>query len=94
MEQMTATTVDTISSLKFPSEDVISLASEKRARLTKLFFATKLGNLQQGIIRIYFADDKGPKMVETTIWATGDKNVILKRGTTIPIHRILDVLFQ
>jgi uncharacterized protein (UPF0248 family) len=38
-------------------------------------------------------DAEGLKQVETTIWATGEKNIVLKHGMTIPIHRIVDVSF-
>ena len=90
----TSISKEDVAGLRFPSEDVMSSALEKKERMTKLFLATKLGNLDQGKIRIYFSDESGPKVVETTIWATADKNIILKRGMTIPIHRISDVKFH
>ncbi|MFI5204959.1 MAG: hypothetical protein ACHQF2_10725 [Flavobacteriales bacterium] len=96
MELSAITTIpkEDVAGLRFPSDDVISSDLAKKERMTKLFLATKLGNLEHGKIRIYFTDENGPKVVETTIWATGDKSVILKRGMTIPIHRITDVRFH
>lgn len=82
-----------VAALRFPSQDVIHHPYKKSERMAKLLLATKLGNLEQGKIRIYFYDDTGPKMVETTIWATSDKSVILKQGMIIPIHCISDVSF-
>jgi uncharacterized protein (UPF0248 family) len=42
---------------------------------------------------VVFEDDQGRKMIETTIWATGEKNIVLKHGMTIPIHRIVEISF-
>ena len=44
-------------------------------------------------IKIVFKDESGLKSVFTTIWATGEKNIVLKRGVIIPIRRIVDVIF-
>jgi uncharacterized protein (UPF0248 family) len=52
-----------------------------------------LGNIDHSKIRVVFEDDQGRKMIETTIWATGEKNIVLKQGMTIPIHRIVEISF-
>ncbi|MFN3342516.1 MAG: hypothetical protein ACK40M_07450 [Flavobacteriales bacterium] len=80
-----------IASLRFPSQEVHLSAEERKALFEKLTQATTLGNMDHHKCRITFSDDEGMKVVETTIWATGEKNIVLKHGMTIPIHRIHDV---
>jgi len=45
------------------------------------------------IDKILFEDASELKRVETTIWGITDKNIILKRGTIIPIQRIHEIKF-
>lgn len=82
---------ESIGGLRFPSDEVHRSTEEKNALMEKLRNATALGNIDHHKCRITFVDEEGPKVVETTIWATGDKNIVLKHGMTIPIHRIIDV---
>jgi hypothetical protein len=80
-----------VANLRFPSEDVLWHEDQKKVLRKKLEQATALGNTEHAKIKIYFKDHEGLKKVETTIWATGEKNIVLKQGITIPISRILDV---
>jgi len=82
-----------VASLRFPAEEIFSNKEEKAELVNKLKRATSLGNIEHNKCRITFKDDKEVKQVETTIWATGEKNIVLKHGMTIPIHRIMDVNF-
>jgi uncharacterized protein (UPF0248 family) len=84
---------ETISGLRFPAEELKRTKEERAELLNKLKMATTLGNIDQSKCRIIFRDDEGLKVVETTIWATGEKNIVLKHGMTIPIHRIVDINF-
>lgn len=54
--------------------------------------ATLLGNNEHKKVKIIFKDDNGVKLVETTIWASGQKFICLKGGSWIPIHRILEII--
>jgi len=54
--------------------------------------ATLLGNNEHKKVKIIFKDDDGVKLVETTIWASGQKFICLKGGSWIPIHRILEII--
>jgi uncharacterized protein (UPF0248 family) len=47
-----------------------------------------LGNLEHSKIKIFFEDSESKKIVDTTVWGVTDKNVMLKQGVMIPIHRI------
>jgi len=59
--------------------------------LKKLYTATGLGNLDKVKFSIDFFTDSGPKTVQTTIWATGNKFICLKGGLWIPISKIIDI---
>ncbi|MFN4235187.1 MAG: hypothetical protein ACK4IK_10325 [Bacteroidia bacterium] len=82
-----------IADLKFPSEEVLKTKEEITQRRSDLEKATILGNAHRGKIKIIFEDSEGLKKVDTTIWATTEKNIILKQGVIIPICRIHQVRF-
>ena len=77
----------------FPSEDVLVDAQEILKRKMDIERATSLGNTEKFKIKIYFEDDKGPKQVETTIWAAGPEHIVLKKGVFIPVHRVYAIRF-
>ena len=82
---------ENVSTLTFPSSEVLVCPDLRKKRLHDLERATTLGNLERSKIKITFEDSEGLKKVNTTIWATTDKRIILKRGVVIPIHRIHNV---
>ncbi len=53
--------------------------------------AMRLGNGYHTKVSIYFHDSEGKKRVETTIWAVGNKYVLLKGGVWIPIDSIQEI---
>jgi hypothetical protein len=55
--------------------------------------ACRLGNGYHTKVVIDFVCDNGPMVVETTIWAVGEKYICLKGGTFIPINKIKSVSF-
>lgn len=77
--------------LHFPKEDVLFFDEDRTIRNKNLTNAISLGNLDHQKVKIIFQDIEGSKEVETTIWAVTDKDIVLKQGTTIPIHRIVNV---
>ena len=79
--------------LHFPKQDVLRSADERKDRLQKLDKATTVGNLNHTKVAILFEDIHGLKRIETTIWATTEESIVLKKGSTIPIHRVVDVEF-
>ena len=82
---------ESIDQCAFPSEEVLHDPDSIAERRNMLERATSMGNTEQTKFKIVFQDDETVKQVETTIWATGDKNISLKHGKTIPIHRIREV---
>jgi hypothetical protein len=82
---------ESIAMSEFPADDVLN-ATEKEALVLLLENATKLGNMEHGKIKIIFEDSDAVKQVETTVWATTDKRVVLKGGIVIPINRIHQIV--
>lgn len=82
-----------IPGLVFPDGDVLSVNSDKMQRIRDLHNAHELGDLAQYKVKILFEDESGPKKVETTVWKTTDRDVVLKYGIRIPIHRVCRVYF-
>ncbi len=80
-----------IAELRFPDTEVLNDADLIKKRHRDLERATTLGNAEHGKIKITFEDSVGIKRVNTTIWATTDKRIILKKGVVIPINRIHEV---
>lgn len=60
--------------------------------MQQILNATLLGNNEHKKVKIIFKDDNGVKLVETNIWASGQKFICLKGGSWIPIHRILEII--
>ncbi len=82
---------DDVLNLRFPDQEILSnkeMVTERRIELDR---ATTLGNIENIKFKIVFEDSEGVKEVETTIWATTDKRVILKKGAVIPINRIISI---
>ncbi|MFA9190665.1 hypothetical protein AAGV28_04710 [Flavobacterium sp. FZUC8N2.13] len=87
-EEFTTIEKENISSLMFPSTDVLDDDNEIKTRTSEINRALSLGNLEHSKIKIFFEDNQSKKIVNTTVWAVTDKNVILKQGVMIPIQRI------
>lgn len=84
---------EAIEGLTFP-KDELHLGAEDRNSLRKqLDQASTLGNLEKHKVRILFEDSEGKKTVHTTIWGVTEKNILLKGGRSIPVHRIHSISF-
>lgn len=83
-----------VPSLHFPSDPIhLRTEAEQKELVRKLNRGTTLGNApHHNKVKIIFQDDEGLKEVRTTIWATGEKHIVLKKGTFIPINRIVDII--
>jgi hypothetical protein len=81
-----------IPSLLFPSQPLNKSKEEMKKLIQKLKRSMMLGNIDRTKMRIIFEDSEGAKEVRTTVWAVGDKNIVLKKGVTIPINRLIDVI--
>ena len=79
---------ENITALMFPKTDVLEDENEIKRRISEINRALALGNLEHSKIKIFFEDSESKKIVNTTVWAVTDKNVVLKQGIIIPINRI------
>ena len=91
-ETITIIEKEEIPSLNFPNEPVERTDEQRKMLRHKLRRSMILGNIHRVKMRITFEDDQAIKQVRTTIWAVGDKNIVLKKGVTIPIRRIIDIV--
>ena len=83
---------ESIPSLHFPNDSVDKSKDQLLILKKKLRRSMILGNIHRTKMRIIFEDEEGLKEVQTTIWAVGDRNIVLKKGVIIPIHRLVDVI--
>jgi uncharacterized protein (UPF0248 family) len=82
---------EVVAELKFPEPDVLFNPAAIDKRKSDIDRAVYLGNTEHTKVRIVFQDSAGLKQIETTIWGSTDKRIILKSGMVIPIHRIQEV---
>lgn len=94
METPVIISKESISAFKFTKTEVLETFSEIVERREKLDKATLLGNAFHNKVKIVFNTKEGIKEVETTIWASTDKNIILKGGISIPIVCIYDIIID
>ncbi len=78
-----------VASFHFPEEEVLVNESDRKFRKSELDRAISLGNIEHLKVKIYFGDDKGEKVVNTTIWAITDHAILLKKNVVVPIRRII-----
>lgn len=78
-----------IASFHFPEGDVLKSDVDKKILKSELDRAISLGNIEHLKVKIYFEDDDGEKVVNTTIWAITDNAILLKKNVVIPIRRII-----
>jgi hypothetical protein len=78
-----------VASFHFPEGEVLSNENDRKSLKNELDRAIALGNIEHLKVKIYFADEKGDKVVNTTIWAITDTAILLKKNVVIPIRRII-----
>ena len=83
---------EAVSTLTFPSSDVLTEKEDILQRKNDLDRALSLGNLEHLKIKIFFEDAVSKKAVETTIWGVTDSRGILKQGVVIPVNRIHKII--
>jgi len=91
-EKIYNTTKEYLYALRFPSEDVLTDRVSKKSRLFCLKRAMRLGNLLKNKVTIYFKDSHEKLIrIQSTVWAVTQKDVVLKKGVILPLHRIISV---
>lgn len=71
--------------------DVLQTDTERKYRGRMLYMAMILGNGYKSKVKITFESIDGPRMVETTVWATTEATVMLKGGVSLPVATIYSV---
>ncbi|MCC3156936.1 hypothetical protein LJ737_06790 [Hymenobacter sp. 15J16-1T3B] len=81
---------ETIPTLHFAPEDVLSTPDARKLRRFDADRACALGNNEHGKLDIYFKTADGhTKRVQTTVWGVHETYITLKAGITLPIHAII-----
>ncbi len=81
-----------LDSINFPQKEVLLEEEQINHRTYEAQRAVKLGNSFKDKVKIIFEDVEGIKMVETTVWGLTDRFLVLKRGATIPLFRIHEII--
>lgn len=77
--------------LNFTNSDVLNTDFEREIRDSNLFKAMIVGNTYKQKVKIFFEASDGVKMVETTVWASTEKEILLKGGINLPIRSIKEI---
>lgn len=80
---------EAVADFHFPHEDVLIREEDIKLLKRQLERANALGNIEHHKVKIYFEDDQGRKVVNTTIWGITDSVILLKKNVTLPIQRIV-----
>jgi len=92
-ENITTIQKELLDSIQFPKQEVLSSAKQIEQRTSEAKRAMKLGNSSDNNkVKIVFEDTVGKKMVETTVWGVTEKYILLKRGMSLPLHRIHEII--
>ena len=84
---------ETIPLLSFPKVDVLENDQARGLRISEIERAMRLGNGSKHKVKIVFEDAEGIKTVHTTVWGVTQNRIVLKRGDSIPVHRIHKITF-
>ena len=82
---------ESIPSLRFEKKECLPNEADRIDRKMNLEKAVILGNTYKKKVRITFETETGAKIVETTVWAVTERNILLKSGVYLPIGAIIDV---
>lgn len=94
MDAITTIEKELIETAHFPAREVLSSPDQIGQRLSQAKKASTLGNSLKYKVKIVFEDDEGKKMVETTIWGVTEKYLLLKRGMSLPLCRVHQIIIH
>lgn len=78
--------------VSFKPGDVLTDEEQRKKRRSDIEQAMRFGNNEKGKIALIFDTTDGTKKVETTVWSVTENNVLLKKGITVPIRAIREIL--
>ena len=78
-----------ITSLYFPSADVLFAQFDKLKRAQSLVLINQANALENQLsLKIIFEDIEGPKSIVLENWTASNTHIIVQHGGSIPVHRI------
>lgn len=80
---------ESVADLHFPHAPVLKKEEDIKLLKRQLDRANALGNIEHHKVKIFFEDEAGKKVVNTTIWGITDNVILLKKNVTLPIERII-----
>lgn len=82
-----------IDAMHFPKQEVLKSPEHIKQRQNDAKRAMMLGNgPTKNKVKIVFEDVEGKKAVETTVWGLTDRYILLKRGMSLPLYRIHEII--
>jgi len=94
MNITTITEQELLHKVNFPIKEVLKNLEQINDRKQIAQRARKLGSLSNERVKIIFEDVEGRKMVETTIWGLTDRYLMLKKGMSLPLHRVHEIIIN
>ena len=94
MNITTITEQELLHKVNFPIKEVLKNPEEINDRRQSAQRAKKLGSLSNESVKIVFEDTEGKKMVETIIWGVTDRYLMLKKGMSLPLHRVHEIIIN
>ena len=91
-DSITVIEKELIYTMHFPKQEVLIDAKQIKERIREAQKAVKLDDSSQEEIKIVFEDTEGLKMVKSALWGVTDRFLMLKRGMTVPLHRIHEII--
>jgi hypothetical protein len=83
-----------LNTIQFPKQEVLKNPEHIKHRKSEAERAKKLGNSFNDKVYIIFEDTEGKKMVESIVWGVTDRYLMLKRGMSLPIHRVHEIIIN
>jgi len=80
--------------VNFPKKEVLRFPEQINDRKQNAQRAKKLGNLFNERVKIIFEDIEGKKIVETVVWGVTDRYLMLKKGMSLPLHRVHEIIIN
>lgn len=94
MNITTVTEQELLHKVNFPIKEVLKNQEQISDRKQTALRAKKLGSLSNERVKIIFEDIEGRKMVETTVWGLTDRYLMLKKGMSLPLHRVHEIIIN
>ena len=84
---------ESLEKIQFPKQEVLTTPKLIEDRKSQAQRAMARGNSPYNSqVKIVFEDGEGKKIVESEVWGVTAKYLLLKRGMSLPLHRIHEII--